>query len=604
MSPEFPPGAERYLDRCRLFVVDHLLRLPNANYHEAWSIYRALPTGEGLRPCERALAGLMDRYYLLVFLLGRRDLVQHGDYECGRFGDPDYAPAGNVWLYDRVREVERDPDNRLDLWSREAGKSSVITFGGIIQEVLRNPELTVAIFSVTRPLAKRHLQPIKRAFEMNRLLKETYADVLFEDPASEAPKWSEDGGLVIKRKGVGREGTVEAWGLIDGMPTGGHYGLRVYDDVITEKHSKSPEMVKKALEQFELSDNLGRKGGRKWVIGTRYSFGDVYGILLDRKVLVPRVHPATADGTLHGRPVFLSQAQWEDKKRNQPTTVAAQMLQDPAGGQDTTFTVKWLRAFEVRPDTLNVYILVDPSKGRTRTSDRTAMAVVGIDSRENKYLLDGFCHRMNLAERRENLLRLHEKWRNRPGVLLCEIGYEQYGLQVDLEHFEQMARIDGKPLPVQEVNWVREGGQSKQDRVERLVPDFAGGRFFLPLFCYDAAIAASAAKNDPHAGLVRWRVEEGRIYWERAERGDRTRARAEAQRRGRDDLIIGPIKRFDENRQPYDLTVRFIEEYTYFPFGAKKDLIDAVSRVYDMRPAAPVIVRPEDVEPAVYVDGA
>jgi hypothetical protein len=613
---DLPKGAERYARRLSDRVVQHLMRLPGADFDEAWHTYRGLLQAEEnvKTPAERtqmrltrALAGLVDRYYLLVFLLGRRDFLSHGWAEHGKFGDPDYCPAGNRWLYERCREVERDPDDRLDLWSREHYKSTIITYGGGIQDELIDPELTTCIFSVTRPLAKKHLRAIKVTLETNHRLIRTYPDVLWAHPRKEAPKWSEDEGLVLKRSGTPKEATFEAWGLIDAMPTGAHFGKRMYDDVIRETHAKSPEMVAKATEQFELSDNLGKKGGRKQVVGTRYSFADSYQTMLDRKVLVARLYPATADGTAKGRPVFLSQAQWNKKKLDQPTTFAAQLLQNPAAGQDTTFKPEWLRSYEVRPETLHVYIMGDPSKGRTARSDRTAMAVIGLDSRENKYLLDGYCHRMNLGERREALVQLHDKWRNRIGVQACLVGYEQYGLQTDLEHFEQMGRIDGKELAVEELNWVREGGQSKRDRVERLVPDFAQGRFFVPLFAFDAAEAAAAEKGDPSPGLVRWRVAEGRVHWDRVpvvngRAGDDTRARAEARARRRPDLVIGPIKRLDEEGRAYDLTARFIEEFLYFPFGQRKDFIDAMSRIYDMEPTAPLIVPAADLEPSVHVD--
>jgi hypothetical protein len=82
-----------------------------------------------------------------------------------------------------------------------------------------------------------------------------------------------------------------------------------------------------------------------------------------------------------------------DKKRIQSTQAAAQMLQNPLAGTDQMFLAPWFRPYTVRPKTLNVFIMGDPSRGANKKNDRTAIAVVGIDSAGNKYLLDGYRHK-------------------------------------------------------------------------------------------------------------------------------------------------------------------------------------------------------------------
>src|SRR5947199_731577 len=69
----------------------------------------------------------------------------------------------------------------------------------------------------------------------------------------------------------------------------------------------SPEIVKKVTERWELADNLlTHTSARKQIFGTRYSFGDTYGVMIERGIK-KRVYPATDDGTLDGSPVLMTE---------------------------------------------------------------------------------------------------------------------------------------------------------------------------------------------------------------------------------------------------------------------------------------------------------
>lgn len=63
------------------------------------------------------------------------------------------------------------------------------------------------------------------------------------------------------------------------------------------------------------------------------------------------------------------------------------------------------------------------------------------------------------------------------------------------------------------------------------------------------------------------------------------------------------MKRRDHLGNIYSLNAGFFESYLTYPFRAKKDLIDATSRLYDIEPVTPVFIDEKDLEPEAYVDG-
>lgn len=492
---------------------------------------------------------LIDRFYLLARVCRRNDTL-------------------HPWIYEQCRAVERQPDNMLDLWGREHYKSTVITFAGAIQEILRDPEITIAIFSHTKGIARKFFRQIRYELESNETLKQAFPDILWKSPSKESTRWAEETGLVVKRKGNPKEATLEAWGLVDGQPTSAHFGLRIYDDVVAPESVTTPDQIAKTTAAWELSDNLGAVGGRKWHVGTRYHFGDTYNSIIERGALQVRLRPATDNGQPDGNPVLLTPEQWEEKKLIQgPATIACQMLQNPIAGQQAMFDVNDLQVYEIRPQTLNAYILVDPARSMKKGSANTAIAVIGIDAGRNKYLLDGINHRLDLKGRWEAVRDMRSKWMHTRGVQGVWVGYESFGAQADLDYFKERMEVEKNSFPIEELKWPRDGEGSKDDRVQRLGPDFRSHKFFVPS---DVKTLTS----------------------------NQLRCKQQLQ----EYRIAKQIKKKDSDGNIYDLTIMFKEQVMFYPFAPLKDLIDAASRIYDMEPRPPIIIDESELEPEAFND--
>lgn len=378
------------------------------------------------------------------------------------------------WLYDRCREVEQDPNNHLDLWAREHYKSTIITFAKSIQDLLNDPDnITIGIFSHTRPIAKGFLEQIKRELEGNNFLKKLFPDVLWHNPRAESPKWSLDNGIILKRKTNPKEANVEAWGLVDGQPTGKHFKILVYDDVVTRESVTTPDQIKKVTSSWELSINLGAQGGFRRYIGTRYHSNDTYKTMMDRGSATPRIYPATDNGKMDGKPVLLSQQDLVEKRRDMgPYTFGTQMLQNPVADKAMGFKEEWLKYYDALKDISkwNTYIIIDPASKKKKTNDYTVMKVIALAPDNNYYLIDAVRDRLNLVQRASKLFDLHRK--HKPTA----VGYEEYGMQSDVEHIEYVMEQENYRFKITRLG----GTVAKEDRIQKLVPIFEQGRFYLP----------------------------------------------------------------------------------------------------------------------------
>ena len=419
-----------------------------------WDDLEGIGRKQGKLPQVVRLLCLSDLYYLLVRACKRVDML-------------------NQFAFERVREVEKSPDGHLDLWAREHFKSSVITFGLTIQDILKDPEMTFGLFSHTRPIAKAFLRQIMREFEENETLHVAFPDVLWGKDIRQAPKWSEDDGIIVKRKTNPKEATVEAWGLVDGQPTSKHYKVLLYDDVVVRETVTTPEQIEKTMTALEQSYNLGvTPGGRKRMAGTRWHYNDPHRTVVQRGTFVPREHPGRKGGTEDGESVFWPEDVHIEKRRDMgPYTYAAQILLNPKADSMQGFKREWLRKFKkIRQEKLNWYLCFDAASSKKKGSDYTAGWAIGLGVDGNYYCIPLIRDRLNLKERADRVFEAHRKYKPK------QVRYEKYGLMADIEHMQARMENENYRFQITEVA----GQTSKHDRIKRLVPLFDAGRIWLP----------------------------------------------------------------------------------------------------------------------------
>jgi hypothetical protein len=413
-----------------------------------------------------------DLFYLGVYILHRWHWIGASGEQ--KTFSPEQKQKIAKWYHARCWEVQDAPNNHLDVWAREHGKSEILSFALIIQDILKDSNSTVGIFASTSPLAKQFLRLIKVEFETNEELKDLFPDILWRNPKRDSPKWAENDGITVRRQSNRKEATVEAWGLVDGQPTSKRFTILHYDDVVA-RDQISEDMTFKTKQELQNSFALTASDPMiARIIGTPQEIGDVMCQLMDEKKFPLRWHPAA---TANGTPVFFSESKLADfKDKMSPKVFALQFLLDPKAAQDAHaigFLSEWWKTYPgpLSTNSLNLYVMVDPAGRGVESNTLYALWVVGCGADRKWRIIDGVLDNLDLGQRTDMLFGIMRKY---PRVL--KVIYEQQSLQSDIEHIREIQMRENFIFQIQAVTGIRR----KDDRIERLIPKFRSGDVLVP----------------------------------------------------------------------------------------------------------------------------
>lgn len=394
-------------------------------------------------------------------------------------------PVNNPYLLARCYEIQdNETTSSLWLWFRDGFKSTLVTYARTLWRYTRVPSNRVALFSNSRLLIKPRFKQLKNTMEKNMLLKRVWPDVFYMNPDKDAPTWTIDDGLFLKQNSMPWP-SLSAFGLIDAMPTGGHYNEKVIDDLVDLKNIGTKFMMMKVLEAYRMADNLGSgENTIENIIGTRYKFKDLYEHIMNTGLHRTSIIAGEVDDDgkpkYGGTPIYYSKEYYDKKKIKQAGTYWPQILMSPQERGDAIFKKDHLKFYNELPDKLFYYIIGEPASDpalalHPEDIDYTALMLIATAPGERIYIVDMVRDKIGVKDKWDIIKDWHTRYE------ITGFAYEEYANQKDREFFnikmqEERFYIDITPL--------RKDKSSKESRIMNLCETFASGKIFLPRNLY------------------------------------------------------------------------------------------------------------------------
>ena len=172
---------------------------------------------------------------------------------------------------------------KLLLLPRLTFKSSVITQGYSLWRIFNDKNIRILIYSDSLPKAQGFLRGIKNHIE-GRAGRSRFKELCGDWKGSLT--WNELQATVSLREEGAVEPTIDTAG-VDASKVGMHYDLIIFDDIVSDLNVTSKQQMDKVYDTYKRSHSLLKRNGEVLVVGTRWSFGDMYSKILAESNVKP-----------------------------------------------------------------------------------------------------------------------------------------------------------------------------------------------------------------------------------------------------------------------------------------------------------------------------
>lgn len=406
-------------------------------------------------------------------------------------------------------EREDAKQHQLLLFPRDHMKSALVAYR-CAHRITKNPATRILYISSTANLAEKQLQFIKDILTSD-VYRRYWPEMVHPDEGKRT-KWTSTEISVDhpnRRAEYIRDPTVFTGGLTTNM-VGMHCDIAVLDDVVTGDNAYTDEGREKVKRQYSLLASIEGADAEEWVVGTRYHPVDLYSEMLDMKsdifnkygdlegeeevyeiferpvedmgdgsgqFLWPRQQ--RVDGKWFGfdqRVLATKRAKYRDK-----TQFRSQYYNNPNDSESAAIQREYFQYYNKKliknqdsglfynGQKLNVFASVDFASSTTKKADFSSIAVVGIDSSSNYYVLEIARFKTpRVKDIFDRILELHNRW----GFHKIRADATAAQAMIVVELREQYIRKHGLALSIEEFKANRHMG-TKEERISAtLVPRY------------------------------------------------------------------------------------------------------------------------------------
>lgn len=167
--------------------------------------------------------------------------------------------------------------NKLILEPRGHQKTSIITIGWGIQQILADPDCTNTIISATWNLSRGILREIQ-----GLLTDGSELPLYFGAFKTRQTYWTREA-FNIQQKKQKKNPTFMSGGVDTGK-TGSHCRNLLFDDIVAPENVTTKEQIQKTIAAYRDCLPLLDPGGKIVMVGTRYAIGDIYGMIMEQEM--------------------------------------------------------------------------------------------------------------------------------------------------------------------------------------------------------------------------------------------------------------------------------------------------------------------------------